>query len=398
MASVLAMLYLVLFSVLAIGFYAGTTMATQVSRNEQRIDEAQFAAESTLDWARREMIRFNVTPGGTPSATSTALWAQVIAKLNGTTNMNGSNPTQGVDASGNSAIYIPGAVGASYPYTYNWMPIGTYGAVGRVVISVTSTNSIIVKAEGMAGNGAGGPSTNPNAPTHAVEFTYTAVQGSYTPPPPGILSHGPLSLSNGAEVSGGSVTSTTASGKVPLTMSGGAKIDQNFAYTTNSKTPSLSNGASVGGSVIPNVTAPTFPTVNSSIFAAFVPSASAPVGPQVLNSSSTLGSAQVWTNIRIKANSNLSFGNAEVLNGVIYVESPNNITFGGGMTINGIVVTDGNYSTALSGNTLTFNNGVVVNGVETLNPANFNPGHLVRRADPGPELPGRLCRRQQDHQ
>ena len=85
MASVLAMLYLVLFSMLAIGFYAGTTIATQVSRNEQRIDESQFAAESTMDWARRQMVRWNVTPGGTSSATYTALWAQVTATLNGTT-------------------------------------------------------------------------------------------------------------------------------------------------------------------------------------------------------------------------------------------------------------------------------------------------------------------------
>ena len=54
--------------------------------------------------------------------------------------MNGHNPTQGVDASGNSAIYIPGATGSAYPYTYNWMPIGTYGAVGRVVISVNGSN------------------------------------------------------------------------------------------------------------------------------------------------------------------------------------------------------------------------------------------------------------------
>jgi hypothetical protein len=377
MASVLAMLYLVLFSVLAIGFYAGTTIATQVSRNEQRIDESQFAAESTMDWARRQMVRLNITPGGTSSATYSTLCSQVSATLNGTSNMNGNNPSQGVDASGNSAIYIPGATGTSYPYTYHWISIGTLGAVGRVVISVTSSNSIVVKAEGMAGNGSGGPSTNANAPIRAVQFTYSPVQASYVPPPPGILSHGPLSLSNGAEVSGGNVTSTTASGNVPLTMSGGAKIDNNFSYTANTKAPSLSNGASIGGSTIPNVTAPTFPTVNSSIFAAFVPSASAPVGPQVLSSSSTLGSTQTWTNIRIKANSNLSFGNAETLNGVIYIESPNNITFGGGMTINGIIVTDGNYSTPLSGNTITINNGVVVNGVETLNPANFAASYNI---------------------
>ena len=191
------------------------------------------------------------------------------------------------------------------------------------------------------------------------------------PPPPGLLSHGPLSLSNGAQVSGGSVESATKSGNVPLTMSGGAKIDLNFSYTANSKPPSFSNGAGVSGTIFPNVTAPVFPTVDPSVFSGFVPPAGSPKGAQVLDSTSVLTANQVFTNIRIKANANTSFGNSQVLNGVIFVESPNKVTFGGAVVINGIVVTDGNYSTPLNGNVLTFNNGVVVNGVETLNPSNF---------------------------
>ncbi len=82
-----------------------------------------------------------------------------------------------------------------------------------------------------------------------------------------------------------------------------------------------------------------------------------------------LAANAVLTNIRVKANSNFSFGNSQVLNGVIYIESPNKVTFGGAVKINGIVCTD--TGTSVTACTLTLGNGVVINTLATLNPANF---------------------------
>src|SRR4051812_36501712 len=51
-ASLLVMLYMVLFAALALGFYAATTMSSQLSRNEQQISEAQLATESGVQFTR----------------------------------------------------------------------------------------------------------------------------------------------------------------------------------------------------------------------------------------------------------------------------------------------------------------------------------------------------------
>src|SRR5687768_5755677 len=50
--SVLAMLYLLLFSALALGFYAQTNLSVQIVRGEFKSGEAQVATESGLRFIR----------------------------------------------------------------------------------------------------------------------------------------------------------------------------------------------------------------------------------------------------------------------------------------------------------------------------------------------------------
>ena len=49
-AATLAMIYLVLISTLAVGFYAATNVAIQAAANDQRIIRATLAAEGGLDF------------------------------------------------------------------------------------------------------------------------------------------------------------------------------------------------------------------------------------------------------------------------------------------------------------------------------------------------------------
>ena len=60
--SVLAMLYLVLFGMLAIGFYAATSIASQVVYNELRSAEALLAAETGMDFMRYAMHGVAIAP------------------------------------------------------------------------------------------------------------------------------------------------------------------------------------------------------------------------------------------------------------------------------------------------------------------------------------------------
>src|SRR4051812_17262150 len=66
-AWVLAMLYLVLFSTLAVGFYAATTMSAQMARNDRSGAEAQLAAESGLQFMRYQLGCMDI-----PTATTNA--------------------------------------------------------------------------------------------------------------------------------------------------------------------------------------------------------------------------------------------------------------------------------------------------------------------------------------
>jgi len=60
--SMLAMLYLVLFAVLAVGFYASTGTNAQVSMNEQRRYRALGAAESGMDFMRYQLFQVAIPP------------------------------------------------------------------------------------------------------------------------------------------------------------------------------------------------------------------------------------------------------------------------------------------------------------------------------------------------
>ena len=71
--AVLAMLYLVLFSTLALGFYAATTTAVQVSHNDSQVSRAFLASESGLDFMRYHLSRVSI-PAYAPADSVPPSW------------------------------------------------------------------------------------------------------------------------------------------------------------------------------------------------------------------------------------------------------------------------------------------------------------------------------------
>ncbi|MDB5297354.1 MAG: hypothetical protein JWO31_3337 [Phycisphaerales bacterium] len=376
------MLYLILFAALAIGFFAATTMTAQMSRNDRVVAESQMAAESGLQFARRQVNLMNLTPDPDPATAFGQMYAKLSAQLAGTTNMGGRDPTRFTDASGNDVICIPGTTGTAAGPTYGWMSLGGVAGQTRAVLTRAGSN-VTLTAYGRA------RAAEPIA--RAVQLTYVPRKLAWTAPGAGVLTRSPVVLSNGAQIAGGDVTVATAqAGVAPLTMSGGTKIEQNFFYTANPKAPVITNGATVAGQIVPNTPMPSFPVVDGSAFEAFVPAAGT-TGPKVITATTSIPATATLTNIRIKANANTSFGNAIKLNGVIFVESPNKVTFGGGVTVTGVIVTDGNASVAMASNQITLDNGVRVDGVEALSAANFTPAvWAAERLDDLKDLAGAL--------
>src|SRR3954467_8141622 len=88
-ASLLAMLFMILFSALAIGFYATSTMAVQVSKNEKVASEAMLAAEGGLQFMRYELGSVDIATTTTNDNLLPAVCAELARLMNGTTNMGG---------------------------------------------------------------------------------------------------------------------------------------------------------------------------------------------------------------------------------------------------------------------------------------------------------------------
>src|SRR5687767_2408718 len=61
-AAVIAMVFMVLFASLAVGFYAQTSIAVQLGHNEQRMLHARNAAESGMEFMRYHLALVQIPP------------------------------------------------------------------------------------------------------------------------------------------------------------------------------------------------------------------------------------------------------------------------------------------------------------------------------------------------
>src|SRR5689334_12908405 len=88
-ACILAMLFLILFSVLAVGFMEATMMNAQVSDNERMSQQERIAAESGMSFIKYQMSAITLPPGTTSANLLSNLASRLASSLNGTTNMAG---------------------------------------------------------------------------------------------------------------------------------------------------------------------------------------------------------------------------------------------------------------------------------------------------------------------
>ena len=219
-ASVLAILYLVLFAALALGFYAQVTVSAQLAGNQRRALEAQVAAESGARFLQFHLNAVNIA-GGLPSDQAFAqLSSQLKTRLEGTGNLGGK--TLGYTA---GAAGVPGEI--RVPDSANdYISLRTGGNRFRAVITDAAPR-IKVKFIGLAGgtNGVAGITRAfslefQRAPRHyaligingvtmsggAFTDSYDATKGAYAAATAramgSIASNGNVTLSNTAKVSG----------------------------------------------------------------------------------------------------------------------------------------------------------------------------------------------------
>src|SRR3954447_16587916 len=140
MTAVLAMLYLVLFSALALGFYGATTTSSQMANNDQQIGKAYMAAESGMDFMRYELSRVTIPPGTPSNQVINALYANLQTQMNTSGNLG----TQSISMSGNT-IEIPGSSSATIKLDAN--------SDNRFRATITDwAGEIVVKVDGLNGS------------------------------------------------------------------------------------------------------------------------------------------------------------------------------------------------------------------------------------------------------
>jgi hypothetical protein len=136
---------------------------------------------------------------------------------------------------------------------------------------------------------------------------------------------------------------------------GSGSISGSVSVSASNATISL--GKASAGSVNYNAPPITMPTVDRSAYA--------PLATNIVDSTTNVSSG-VFTNIRIKANTNPVFGSVTIL-GVMYVEAPNNVQFGNNVSFTGVIVADDPpVGSPDSANCIYFNNCTTLNGVEQL--------------------------------
>ena len=122
--AVLAMMYMVLFSTLALGFYASVTTAVQVARNEQRNNRTLLCAESGMTFIKYHLANLGV-PADTPAdQLFDQVYQRLANRLNGYPNLGANTVT--VNAA-HDMISIPGGNAT--------IPLDSTGSSFQVTIS-----------------------------------------------------------------------------------------------------------------------------------------------------------------------------------------------------------------------------------------------------------------------
>jgi hypothetical protein len=358
LTSMLAMLYLVLFTTLAVGFYAATTTTVQLSSNEAHGRQAMLDAESGLDYVRYTLGNVDIAHFTDPAQIWPTVCQQVYNQLDGTANF--------------GHVQMPVSGATSMP-----LPTATLPDGGKFTATLSQNGEMIdVTVVGVDPK---------NAVHRTIKISFARATRASAIFDYGVASKSAISMGGKAMITGdsgnlsrGSVLADTTK-PVPLTMTGNPQISGDFSYTNASGNPSFAGGKIAGYStsdadfaahVHAGVLPPEFPTIDTSSFEKYVPAKTAPVGPQVI-AADPPSTRTNFTNVRIKAGANPHFSGGSVITGVLYIETPNNVTFSGGVTVNGVIVVQNSPTGDTSTNTMSFRGNVTHNGVETLD--NSNP-------------------------
>ncbi len=186
-----------------------------------------------------------------------------------------------------------------------------------------------------------------------------------------LATKGPLRIGYGALIIGvndPSEATILCAGEVNpvLTIMEGSYIAGDVYLSNPSAQVALSDNVFIGGESLPGAVAEhvhigsgpiEFFEIDSTVFA--------PFATTVVDSTTDVSSG-TFTNIRIAAGTNPTFGDVTI-QGVVYIEAPNRVSFSNNLDITGVIVTeDPGDGASLADHRITFKNNLIIHGVQLL--------------------------------
>ena len=336
--AVLAMLYLMLFSTLALGFYAATTTAVQVSHNDEQVSHAFVASESGLDFMRYHLARVSIPPTTTGQNVTAELTADLKNRLEGTPNMSGltvaaSGSVISIPAEPNAYINLDAAGNSGFRATITDWP-----EQGKVVMKVVGRHGSMTLARAIQMDFT-------RVPKESSIFDYAvASRGQIVVKKNAITSLDPdnslqatlmsaMMTHPSILVSGGAI-----GGKVTILNDPNTVGDDSSVLVTSGSVAGESNAATIVAEHVTTVdTPPEFPYFDTEPYRAFT-------------SGTTSGAAGHTTlkNVRVPAGTNPYFNGGATIQGILYIESPNVVTIEGNLNLNGFIVFEGEGDTSVN--------------------------------------------------
>jgi len=337
-ALILSMIFVLVFSALAVSLATLSGTNVQIANNQHKINSAFGSAESGLEIMRYWLNRVRIPNSTAPSA----IFSTVAASLQSDLTSNGiSNITANYDG---SQITIPSVTLVSTDNT-------SFSAILRQLdndtlqLDVTGTNGQIRRT---------------------IRVNYNIEPYQYPIFDYGLATKGPLHINGNPSLTGindpqeASIYIESQNDDLALVIKGNSDIAGDISIAKPNAQVQLQGNVSIGGEtgqaaidnhIFINADTIEFPVPNPGHFQQYAI-------VDIIDSSTDTSGNMTITNAIVSAGTDPIFSGNVQINGILFIESPNKVKFAGNLTMTGLIVANGDVDSPSPDNELTFGGNV----------------------------------------
>ncbi|MEN6424540.1 MAG: pilus assembly PilX N-terminal domain-containing protein [Phycisphaerales bacterium] len=336
-ALVLSLLFVVIFSALAVAVAGMSGANIQIAENHRKLDNARSCAESGLEVLRYWMGKVEISGTTEPDDRFSVLAATLQSELSA------AEATNISPVISTSTIMIPSvSLDSSMGQTFS------------AVLTKINNDNIQLDVTGCY-----------KSFTRTIRSNYAFGTRANTVFDFGVASKGPVALAGNIDLAGvnlmveSNAYIESENALLALSITGNSQIAGEVKIVNPSAFVDLQGGkAGIGGEtgedamnhVKIGVDACEFPEMNPAEFTSYA--------TNVLTPAMDTSADATYENLRIPAGMNPSFSGQATLKGVIFIEAPNVVTFSGGVDVTAIIVTNGDETDNSGENQIVFTGNV----------------------------------------